>query len=399
VESFRHELARHAACVLEPRDLLPEERVDAVVPGGALGLELAEELERLRPFGPGNPQPTLLVPAARLEAVGAMGKERQHARFTVASGGARSRAVAFGTSARSLAVAGDEPHDVAVRLERNRWNGLVEPRLVLRALCPTRAGTLRVLGEDEPFWIRVERELARDLEESPPAGGVSREVLDRRAEGVAGVAGELLSSGEPVLVLVADVARRRASLERLLAGLTPGVLAVAAWDALEEDPALGAEFPHMLALDPSALSEPGLLESVPGPPGALAHLAWGPPEADFALRVAHAELDLRAPLAEAWRALRAVGEGEAESALRGEGRYPRSPALCGRLLRVLCELELVAYLPSAQGGPSCRVLKAPRTSLERSSAYAAYAARLAAARARLGATPPAAAPAAALAAR
>ena len=147
VEDFRRAFVRHAAGVLTPHDLRPVERVDAIVPGGALGLDLAEELERLAPFGHRNPCPTLLVPAARIENPRAMGEEGQHARFTVASGGARARAVAFRTSARSLSSVGGEPRDVAVRLERNEWNGTVEPRLVLRALCEPRAGTFEVLDD------------------------------------------------------------------------------------------------------------------------------------------------------------------------------------------------------------------------------------------------------------
>ena len=69
VEPFRRALAAHAGAALSPSDLLRSEHVDAVVPGGALTLELAEELERLRPFGSGNPQPSLLVPGARVENV------------------------------------------------------------------------------------------------------------------------------------------------------------------------------------------------------------------------------------------------------------------------------------------------------------------------------------------
>ena len=74
VEPFRRALSFHAAGSLSPHDLIPSERVDAVVPGAALCLELAEELERLRPFGAGTPQPTLLVPVARLASVGGMGE-------------------------------------------------------------------------------------------------------------------------------------------------------------------------------------------------------------------------------------------------------------------------------------------------------------------------------------
>src|SRR4051794_15788003 len=145
VGPFRAALAAHAGGALAPSDLIPVERIDAVVPGGVLGLSLAEELESLRPFGAGNPAPTLLVPAARLKGVSGMGAERQHARFTLVTGTGLAAGVAFGSTPRALA-SGDGPHDLALRLERNRWNGAVEPRVVLRAVCPTRPGELRVVG-------------------------------------------------------------------------------------------------------------------------------------------------------------------------------------------------------------------------------------------------------------
>src|ERR671916_248844 len=124
VEPFRRAPAAPAGEALTPADLIPVERVDAVVPGGVLGLGLAEELEALRPFGMGNPQPTLLVPAARFQHVTGMGEEGEHARFTlVTAGGARSRGVAFGSPPKVLAPASADNHDIALRLERNRWNG------------------------------------------------------------------------------------------------------------------------------------------------------------------------------------------------------------------------------------------------------------------------------------
>src|SRR3954452_21188342 len=64
VPAFREAFAAHAAAVLAPEDLRPDVRVDAVAPGDALTLGLAEELERLAPFGQGNPPVSLLVPAA-----------------------------------------------------------------------------------------------------------------------------------------------------------------------------------------------------------------------------------------------------------------------------------------------------------------------------------------------
>jgi single-stranded-DNA-specific exonuclease len=370
LSAFRAALAGHAGEALSPADLIPVERIDAVVPGGALGLALAEELEALRPFGAGNPEPTLLVPAARLKGVAGMGAERQHARFTLVTGNGLASGVAFGSPPRALA-SGDEPHDLALRLERNRWNGAVEPRVVLRAVCPTRRGTLRVLADERPFAQRLDRAFRA---EPPETGGLPvRARRDRRGEGVAGVAGDLLTSGETVLIAVADVPRRRESLERLVAGVAPGELAVARWDDLIAEPALAEPFAHLVGLDPPPGVDPAAL---PGPAEGAAHLAWGAPEVEFALAVWRAELDLRPALVEAYRSLRDAGGvvdgAELERALVGRDRHPRSVACCGRILRVLCELELVSY-----SGGGCSVGEAVPTELERSPTYTGCLGRLA----------------------
>jgi single-stranded-DNA-specific exonuclease len=420
VEPFRRSFAAHAAAALAPQDLVPSERIDLVVPGSALGRPLAEELQRLAPFGHGNPAPTLLVPAAQLGDLKAMGRERQHANFTVTAGGIRAKGVGFRVSASSLAAAAEEGrHDLAVRLELNRWNGSVEPRLVLRAACAAERAPVSVLGEEGDFWRAVEQELAADLPAAQPPADLAtapprpadlaaaperpaeppRRVVDRRGEGFAGVAGDLLSAGDGVLVVCADCLRRRDVLERVVGGLArgsaptgegpleqdadaddggPGRLALVSWGALAANPSLSEPFDHLLALDPPpSRAAEALLASAPANARhAFAHLAWGPPELDFALAVARAGLDLRAALAEAYRGLREAGEltGDGvEDLLRGEGPYPRPPVVCGRLLRVLRELGLVELRVAER---ACRVLPPAQTELERSPAFRAYRERL-----------------------
>jgi single-stranded-DNA-specific exonuclease len=368
--AFRAALAAHAGAALCVEDLTPMERVDAVVPGSALGLPLADELERLRPFGMGNPRPTLLVPAARVEALATMGEDRQHARFVLSASGARSRGVAFNTPLNAIAPAKERDHELALRLERNCWNGSVEPRVVLRAACPSHAGHVAEVG-DECFWPAFERELAADPAAAPPLAPL-RETCDRRAAGFAAVVGDLLTSGEPTLVAVADVPRRRAGLEELVAGLAPGGLAVAAWDRLAARPELAEPFAHVVALDPPPLR--GLADALPGPAGALAHLAWTAADAAFAREVWSAELGLEGALRETWRALRDLDELAGEplrAALSGRGRYPRSPAACARIVRVLGELSLVRY----EGEERCTLLDAARTELSQSGAFRAYGSR------------------------
>jgi single-stranded-DNA-specific exonuclease len=463
VDAFRAAFTRHAGDVLQPSDFEPVQHVDAVVPGDALQLGLAEELERLAPFGMGNPEPTLLVPSALLADPRGMGEGR-HVAFSLAAGGARSRCVSFGRG-HSLPAAPGAPVDAAVRLEVNRYNGAVEPRLVLRHVRPPAPAPIEIVGEP-PFDAALLRELDRPLDPWPPGPGDGqlvaaqpsvrpldpwlpgphdghlvaaqpsgrcldpwlpgphggqlvaaqpsgcsldpwlpgphdgqlvaalppgrpseftasrhlapcptapggRTVRDARGSGIAGLLGDLVTSGEPVLVLCAHAEHRAAAL-----GDRVGGFAVTTWAALEDDPALAAAYVHVVALDPPAYAhQRALPRDLPG--RGWAHLAWGAAEVEFARRVHAWETDLRAPLGAVYRALRDAGRGGGETLealLRGSGAPPRTGALAGRLLRVLCELGLVEL---ERAPLRATVRAAPgRTELERSAAFRAYERRL-----------------------
>ena len=131
IDGFREAFMAHASAEIGSGERVRTERIDAVVGGDRLGLPLAEELERLGPFGAGNPNVSLLVPSARVRDVRGMG-EGKHSRFNLHSGVNRALTVAFGRP--SITVGEDEAIDAAVRLEVNQWNGAVEPRLVLREM-------------------------------------------------------------------------------------------------------------------------------------------------------------------------------------------------------------------------------------------------------------------------
>jgi single-stranded-DNA-specific exonuclease len=216
-------------------------------------------------------------------------------------------------------------------------------------------------------------------------GGAPAPVSDRRGEGFAGVAGDLLTSGEPTAVAVADVARRREGLEAVVAGLAQGALPVVEWGSLETDRGLLEGFAHLVALDPPPLAARDPLLGL----GPHVHLAWGPAEAEFALCVWRDELDLRPALAEVYRALRELapdaGPDALEAALGGARTHPRRPEACARLLAVLSELGLADVRLEER---SCRVAEEGRVDLERSPTYRRARERLAAITAALAAELP-----------
>jgi single-stranded-DNA-specific exonuclease len=136
VDAFARLFADHAESLLEEEDLAPVLRVDAVVDGRELTLELCEELERLAPCGLGNPGVTLLAVACELSELGAVG-EGKHLKLAVSADGARSGAIAFGQGSQLDRYRRVGRYDVAFRLAANSWNGTVAPQLVVKRMFET----------------------------------------------------------------------------------------------------------------------------------------------------------------------------------------------------------------------------------------------------------------------
>ena len=338
LDAFGDALRAHADELLTEDLRHPVERVDAIVAGDELCLDLAEELQTLAPFGMGNPGVRLLVPAARLTDPRPMG-ENKHVRFTVESGGVRARAVAFGTAGK-IPCEADGPVDATFTLELNDWQGSVEPRLVLKSARPAEPGPIEVVGEDGLG------ELTAPLGFTPYDGPVR----DRRGGGLAGTIQALVASGESVLVVCAHSAHRLRHLTGRVGGF-----ALTSHAALQRDPAIAARYAHVVLMDP------GLS---PLPAGPMVHLAWGAPEVDWTLSVQEREHDLRTAITSLYRALRS-GAG-LDAALREQW----SPSQGGRALRVLTELGLVVL-----DGERAHVPAAERTELSDSAAFRAYRAR------------------------
>jgi len=144
VEAFARAFAAHAEGALSEEDLRPVVQVDAVVRGDELTLDLAEELERLAPFGLGNPGVTLLAAACELSELGAVG-DGKHLKLAVTPKGGparpvRSGAIAFGQGAQLDRFRRPGLYDVAFRLGANRWNGTVSPQLVVKRILETPEG-------------------------------------------------------------------------------------------------------------------------------------------------------------------------------------------------------------------------------------------------------------------
>jgi single-stranded-DNA-specific exonuclease len=131
-------LLQLAAAQLSEEMLQPTLDIHASVDLNALGWPLLNELERLEPFGQGNPQPVLMSAAVEVVDARPRGGDGQHLRLLLRKGGETYEAIAFRLGELAEAVRRRPSIDVAFVLEANEWNG--ERRLQLNVKDFRRAG-------------------------------------------------------------------------------------------------------------------------------------------------------------------------------------------------------------------------------------------------------------------
>jgi single-stranded-DNA-specific exonuclease len=183
LDSFAEAFSAHADAALTDDDLRSVTVVDAIVPASALTLDLALELDRLAPFGLGNPDVTLLVASCETVDATTVG-EGKHLRFRVRQHGRDAgSAIAFGQGGQLDRLRREARYDVVCRLKENRWNGTVAPQLVVRRLfdAPDRYEELRALlvelwRQGEQAWTPEARAIFAELDLADAAG--KRQLLE-----------------------------------------------------------------------------------------------------------------------------------------------------------------------------------------------------------------------------
>ncbi len=138
LEPFAEAFESVARQTLRADDLSPLVEIDAILRFSQVGFSLARELEILKPFGIGNPEPLFMTPQAEV-------RERKvfpaGVRYRLRDDGCTLSAVVFGAGDDYPGMPG-EKIDVAYRLSENEWNGSSAVELRIVDARPASAGSL-----------------------------------------------------------------------------------------------------------------------------------------------------------------------------------------------------------------------------------------------------------------
>ncbi len=137
LRTFLEERAREALGDAEP---VPELAIDGAVTAAAATPELAALVERIGPFGTGNPEPRFVLPQMRVLRADVVGGAHLRLILADGAGAGRAKAIAFravdGPLAPALLQSGGAAYHVAGHLRADRWQGRDDVQLVLDDAAP-----------------------------------------------------------------------------------------------------------------------------------------------------------------------------------------------------------------------------------------------------------------------
>lgn len=147
VEPLRQAL--NSGCGLTQEDFVPLVHIDVPMPLAYAGMELARELERLEPYGTGNPKPLFAQKGVCLLRGARIGAKQNYARLTAQTDdGARYELMFFGdleefclrleekhgqgSAERLFSAGGSYRMNITYQLGVNRYRGREEVQLIIR---------------------------------------------------------------------------------------------------------------------------------------------------------------------------------------------------------------------------------------------------------------------------
>jgi single-stranded-DNA-specific exonuclease len=403
IARFRRAFTAFALATLSADDLRRVTVVDAVASGDDLTLTTADDLALFQPHGTGNPRITLLLPGAQIRRP-RLTRGGKHLQCDVHLDGVTHSAIRFGFNARD-SLSDTARYDVPAILSRNSFNGVVSAQLELRGgaergaapddLCPTAcAGECPDRVRADAFWTAIQT-LGRRVDGEPASAAAEAlrrdgRLVDHRRRPVISTLTKLAAAGGRLLLLVADVGRRRPLLThdlylpqiagsrlylngacaagRLGLAVAPQAgapaatsgaaprgrsgresavteLVMASFVTAALHPELVAAFDRIAFLDPPF--DAVTYEAVVGAAGRTAevHIVWGDDALHFSQRVAAAEYDLEAACRRVYRILATPsrqrdGADLAEALLPSNAGLAKLPVLAAAL-QVLDEIGLL----------------------------------------------------------
>ena len=131
---LREKLNKLADEWLTDDDLMPIEKIETVCNLNDINIELINQIEKMQPFGIGNPSPKFLIEKAQVLDIRAIGNNNQHLKINLKDQNQLLESIAFGKGKLLKDIANYSDIQLLGELSINKWKGRIKPQIIIRDL-------------------------------------------------------------------------------------------------------------------------------------------------------------------------------------------------------------------------------------------------------------------------
>lgn len=120
---FIKRVEKAAQIHINPNDFIGTLPIDCEIQAHEISFETCHQINKLEPFGQGNPEPTLMVRNVKLHAIKPVGDKGEHIQMPLRIGEKRVQAIAFRFGRYLDKIDPAATYDIAFNMEINEWKG------------------------------------------------------------------------------------------------------------------------------------------------------------------------------------------------------------------------------------------------------------------------------------
>lgn len=163
IDKFREAVNQYAGMASGKREPPPVLYTDIVTDGNVINIKLISELERMAPFGTGNPVPVFVMKNVQVTEFKTVG-DNKHLRFKIFNGCRDFGSIAFGMGSLLEAFSLYNRMDIAFTPEINTWNSIERIQLNIKDI--KAGGEVGILSEKlDSFEEEYEAWKAKELQD------------------------------------------------------------------------------------------------------------------------------------------------------------------------------------------------------------------------------------------
>ena len=147
---FIENINRYARENLKDEDMIPTIDVDCEIEFSDLTFTLAQQLQKLEPYGVGNPQPTFVIKDCVVGDISPI-SEGRHTRFTLTDGNSTVSAMFFSNNPTNLKIYNGDNVDVIFNIDINEWLGRRNVQLIIKDIRQSYSQSIQSVSEVARF--------------------------------------------------------------------------------------------------------------------------------------------------------------------------------------------------------------------------------------------------------